>query len=243
MKKVYFFVLGLSLLGTQQFYAQSIHGKFYNKGTNQVIVDARVAFYNDKGQKTIEMMVDQEGAFEISSKNIDHVHKIVGTAEGFNSAEVVVSNVLDDLEINFTLTKELETSKKTKEIGGTSGVHAISSASNAKELLPFYIQYDFNSSYFTEDNRSVAFELLKYLNVNASKSVVIRSYVDTRNNGQYNAWMGERRAQRVIDFLIENGISPSRLVKDVVPLAQNATTREGSAGTGKDFRRCDFLLL
>lgn len=243
MKKVYFLVLGLSLMGTQQFYAQSIHGKFYNKGTNQVIADARVAFYNDKEQKIIEMMVDPEGAFEISSKNVDQVHKIVGTAEGFNSAEVVVSNVLDDLEINFTLTKALSTAKKTKEIGETYGKQSTGSATSAKDLLPFYIQYDFNSSYFTDDNRAVAFELLKYMNVNASKSVVIRSYVETRNNGQYNAWMGERRAQRVIDFLIENGISPSRLVKDVVPLSQNPTTREGSVGSAKDFRRCDFLLL
>lgn len=240
MKNVYFLALGLSLLGTQQFYAQSIHGKFYNKETNQVLADARVAFYNDKEQKIIEMMVDQEGAFDINSKSVENVHKIVGTAEGYNSAEVVVSNILDDLEINFTLTKALGYTKQSKDAGGKQA-HA--SASTAKELLPFYIQYDFNSSYFTDENRAVAYQLLKYMNVNTSKTVVIRSYVETRTNGKYNAWMGDRRAQRVIDFLIENGISPNRLVKDVVALSQSATTREGTVGTGKDFRRCDFLLL
>lgn len=243
MKKMYFIALGLSLMGTQQFYAQSIHGKFFNKETNQIIDDARVAFYNGNGQRIIEMMVDQEGSFEISSKNVEQVKKIVGTADGFNSAEVVVSSVLDDLEVNFNLTKEIGYPRKAQQIGESNTKQVALSASNAKALLPFYIQYDFNSSYFTDENRAVAFQLLQYLNVNTSKSVVIRSYVETRNNGQYNAWMGERRAQRVIDFLIENGISPSRLVKDVVPLAENATTREGAAGSAKEFRRCDFLLL
>ncbi|MGG5506778.1 MULTISPECIES: OmpA family protein [unclassified Myroides] len=243
MKKMYLVVLGLSLMSTPYFYAQSIHGTFYNRGTNEVIDDAWVTFYNEKGQKIIEMMVDQTGSFEINSKNVEKVQKIVGTADGFNSAEVVVSTILDDLEVNFTLTKELGHTKQAKETTVSSGKSTIASASNAKDLLPFYIQYDFNSSYFTDENRAVAFQLLQYMNINTSKSIVVRSYVETRNNGQYNAWMGERRAQRVIDFLIENGISPNRLVKDVVPLAQNATARDGSAGTAKDFRRCDFLLL
>ncbi len=243
MKKMYLVVLGLSLMSTQYFYAQSIHGTFYNKGTNQIIDDAWVTFYNEKGQKIIEMMVDKTGSFEINSKNVDNVQKIVGTADGFNSAEVVVSTILDDLEVNFTLTKELGSTKTSKDGSGRSSKSTMASASNAKDLLPFYIQYDFNSSYFTDENRAVAFQLLQYMNINTSKSIVVRSYVETRNNGQYNAWMGERRAQRVIDFLVENGISPSRLVKDVVPLAQNATARDGSTGTAKDFRRCDFLVL
>ena len=242
MRKIYVLVLGMSLMGTQYFYAQSIHGTFYNKGTNQIIDDAWVTFYNEKGQKIIEMMADQTGSFEINSKNVDNVQKIVGTADGYNSAEVVVSSVLDDLEINFNLTKEIGPTKKEKAI--TAGVQtSTASASQAKDLLPFYIQYDFNSSYFNDENRGVAFQLLQYMNVNTSKSVVVRSYVETRNNGQYNAWMGERRAQRVIDFLVANGISPSRLVKDVVPLSNNATARDGSPGTARDFRRCDFLTL
>ncbi|MDM1044893.1 OmpA family protein [Myroides sp. 1354] len=239
MKKIYFLVLGLSLLGTQQFYAQSIHGTFYNKENNGIIEEARVSFYNDKGQKVLDMMVDQEGKFEINSKNIEKVQKIVGTAEGFNSAEVVVNNILDDLEVNFNLTKEIGGPRKSKELSG-SGTGL--TATNAKTMLPFYIQYDFNSSYFNDDNRVAADELVRYMKQNAGQSVVIRSYVETRNNAHYNTWMGERRAQRVIDYLIENGISANRLIKDVVHLSQSATSRDGSTGTARDFRRCDFLI-
>ncbi|QQU04878.1 OmpA family protein [Myroides odoratus] len=239
MKNIYFLVLGLSLLGTQQFYAQSIRGTFYNKENNQVIAEGRVSFYNDKGQKVIDMLVDQEGNFEINSKNIDKVQKIVGTAEGYNSAEVVVNNILDDLEVNFNLTKEIGYPRKSQEIGGQG---TTLSAATAKNMLPFFIQYDFNSSYFNDDNRAAADELLRYMQKNTTQAVVIRSYVETRNNAQYNTWMGERRAQRVIDYLVEQGVSPSRLIKDVVHLSQNAKNREGSTGTAKDFRRCDFLI-
>lgn len=239
MKKSYFLVLGLSLLGTQQFYAQSIHGTFYNKENNQVIEEARVSFYNEKGQKVIDMLVDQEGKFEINSKNIDKVQKIVGTAEGFNSAEVVVNNILDDLEVNFNLTKEIGYPRKSQEIGGQG---TTLSATTANNMLPFFIQYDFNSSYFTDDNKRAADELLRYMQKNTTQAVVIRSYVETRSNEKYNAWLGERRAQRVIDYLVEHGISPSRLVKDVVYLAQNPKNRAGTTGTAKDFRRCDFFI-
>ena len=234
MKKIYFLVLGLSLLGTQQFYGQSIHGTFYNKENNKVIEDAKVAFFNDKGQKVLEMMVDQEGQFEVNSKNIEKAQRIVGTADGFNSAEVVVNNILDDLEVNFNLTKEIGPSKKAKE--GTL------TAAAAKTMLPFFIQYDFNSSYFNDSNRVAADELLRYMQKNTNQSVVIRSYVETRNNAQYNEWLAERRAQRVIDYLTAQGISANRLVKDVVHLSQNATSREGAAGTARDFRRCDFII-
>ncbi|WP_158963269.1 OmpA family protein [Myroides fluvii] len=238
MKKIYFLVLGVTLLGTQQFYGQSIRGTFYNKDNNRIIEEARVAFYNEKGQKVIEMMVDQEGKFEINSKNIEKVQKVVGFAEGYNSAEVVVNNILDDLEVNFNLTKELGYSKKAKE----TGVQTALTAMSAKTMLPFFIQYDFNSSYFNDNNRASANELLHYLQKNTNQSVVIRSYVETRNNAHYNTWMGERRAQRVIDYLVEQGVSPSRLVKDVVHLSQNATSRDGSTGTARDFRRCDFFI-
>ncbi|WP_413513634.1 OmpA family protein [Myroides odoratus] len=243
MKKMYFLVWGLSLMGTQYFYAQSIHGKFYNKENNQVIEEARVAFYNAKEQKIIEMMVDQDGAYEITSKNAGEVQKIVGMATGFNSAEVVVHNILDDLEINFNLTKEINAAIKAKGGDDSTSKQLTLSASNAREVLPFYIQYDFNSSYFTEDNRVKANELLRYMQANPSNKVVVRSYVETRSNAHYNAWLSERRAQRVINFLFENGIDSNRLIKDVVHLSQNATSREGTTGTAKDFRRCDFLIL
>lgn len=233
MKKIYFFVLGLSLLGIQQFYGQSIHGTFYNKDNNKVIGEAKVSFFNDKDQKVMEMMADEEGQFEVNSKNIEKAQRIVGTAEGFNSAEVVVNTILDDLEINFNLTKEIGPSKKAKE-----GI----SIAEAKTMLPFFIQYDFNSSYFNDNNRVMADELVRYMQKNTNQSVVIRSYVETRNNAQYNAWLAERRAQRVIDYVVAQGISSSRLVKDVVQLSQNATSRDGSAGTASDFRRCDFII-
>lgn len=233
MKKIYFFVLGLSLLGIQQFYGQSIHGTFYNKDNNKVIGEAKVSFFNDKDQKVMEMMADEEGQFEVNSKNIEKAQRIVGTAEGFNSAEVVVNTILDDLEINFNLTKVIGPSKKAKE-----GI----SIAEAKTMLPFFIQYDFNSSYFNDNNRVMADELVRYMQKNTNQSVVIRSYVETRNNAQYNAWLAERRAQRVIDYVVAQGISSSRLVKDVVQLSQNATSRDGSAGTASDFRRCDFII-
>ncbi|WP_410881383.1 OmpA family protein [Myroides sp. DW712] len=234
MKKIYFFVLGLSLFGVQQFYGQSIHGTFHNKENNTVIEEAKVSFFNDKGQKVLEMMADEQGQFDVNSKNIEKAQRIVGTAEGYNSAEVVVNTILDDLEINFSLTREIGPSKKAKE--GTIAV------AEAKTMLPFFIQYDFNSSYFNDNNRVMADELLRYMQKNTNQSVVIRSYVETRNNAQYNAWLAERRAQRVIDYLVAQGISSSRLVKDVVQLSQNATSRDGSAGTASDFRRCDFII-
>jgi len=235
MKKKYYFVLGISLICSQLFYGQSIQGTVHNRENNQVIEGARVTFFNEKGDRLIDMMVDEKGMFEINGKNIESVYKVLGSAEGFNAAEVVVTNISDGFEVNFNLTRQISTARKST---GSAITHA-----KAGMLLPFYVQYDFNSSYFNDDNQGVADQLLRYMKDNPSQSILVKSYVEMRSNAQYNEWLGDRRAQRIIDYLISAGISASRLQKEVVKSYENLTTREGSAGTAREFRRCDFFVL
>ena len=69
-------------------------------------------------------------------------------------------------------------------------------------------------------------------------------YFDTRGNARYDEWLADRRADRVINYMIMKGISPSRLLKLVETVYQNVPPKEGSYRSGgSENRRCDFDLI
>ncbi len=55
-------------------------------------------------------------------------------------------------------------------------------------------------------------KLIEFLNDNPDYIIEIRSHTDARDTYKYNEALGQRRAQAVKDYLIDNGISPERLI-------------------------------
>ena len=109
-----------------------------------------------------------------------------------------------------------------------------------------YFYYDFNSSYLSAANRPIVEDILAYLRANPTAKMQVRSFLVTKGNKTYNAWMAERRVNRVIDYLVEHGIDRSRLVPVITEVSAEyqIQTRHGKYG-GKpaESRRCDFILI
>ena len=74
-----------------------------------------------------------------------------------------------------------------------------------------FVYFNFNSSYLTEDSKSLLEKLAVIMSEHNSLNFVIHSHADSRGPDNYNLWLSEKRAQRTVDYLMELGIAPERL--------------------------------
>jgi len=72
--------------------------------------------------------------------------------------------------------------------------------------------------------------------------VRVEGHTDSRGSEAYNQELSQRRAQAVVDYLIEQGISPDRL--NAVGYGENTPIRNNDteAGRAKN-RRVDFTVM
>lgn len=73
------------------------------------------------------------------------------------------------------------------------------------------IEYDFDAATLRESSKKELDKLVEFLELNASLNIEIRSHTDERGRDAYNLDLSERRAQSVVDYLVDNGIPRSRL--------------------------------
>jgi OOP family OmpA-OmpF porin len=92
--------------------------------------------------------------------------------------------------------------------------------------------FDTNSSYIKDEAHPLLDEVVSILEKNPQIEVEIQGYADNTGTAEYNQWLSERRAKRVMDYLVTKGITPERLQAkgygSTRPVASNAT-EEGRA--------------
>jgi OOP family OmpA-OmpF porin len=92
--------------------------------------------------------------------------------------------------------------------------------------------FNTNSSYMKSEAHPLLDEVATILEKNPQIKVEIQGYADNTGTAEYNQWLSERRAQRVMDYLVSKGIARERLQAkgygSTRPVASNAT-EEGRA--------------
>jgi outer membrane protein OmpA-like peptidoglycan-associated protein len=74
------------------------------------------------------------------------------------------------------------------------------------------LYYDFNEVNFREESLSDLKKLLRTLQENLELRIEIASHTDARGPAEYNLDLSQRRADRVVQWLIEQGVARERLV-------------------------------
>ncbi|WP_010253701.1 OmpA family protein [Myroides injenensis] len=240
MRKLYLGIIG-ALLSIGSVSAQKIEGRVFDKDTNSPIVEGEVTFYNVDGGRIATVYTQKDGGYSFEPADLSNVHKVVGSANDYNKAEVLVNQMDLGIIANFGLihSKNKTKSYTLKENGETKLV-----SSNKESNLPFFY-YDFNSSYLTDSNKRVVDEIVNFMHANPEAKVRVHVYFDSRGNAKYDEWLAERRANRVVEYLVMKGIAPSRLMKWVETVNSNVPPRAGSyaQSPGGESRRCDFDLI
>ncbi len=110
------------------------------------------------------------------------------------------------------------------------------------------IYYDFNSAKLRDESIPNLNKLLKLLNENPRIIIELRSHTDSKGSDSYNLSLSQKRAQSVVDWLIEKGITQSRLVPkgygESQPIVSN-TNPDGSDNpeNRQKNRRTEFKII
>ena len=86
----------------------------------------------------------------------------------------------------------------------------VSVARGANFKLP-EVYYAFNSYYLKADSRASLDKLYNFLQENPKVKIEINSYTDSRGPDNYNMLLSQRRAESVVKYLTNKGISPDRM--------------------------------
>jgi peptidoglycan-associated lipoprotein len=105
--------------------------------------------------------------------------------------------------------KEKETTKgqeKSRELMVTILITAIDKPIELPNIF-----YDFNKYDLRPESMVSLDKLVETLNDNPNVTIELMSHTDSRDTEEYNYELSQRRAQSVVEYLIEKGIEPDRL--------------------------------
>lgn len=229
MRKVQQTIATLFILFTTIASAQeaslTVKGKVYDKGTQEGIFKAEIRLFNDSGSVLKTTVTDSKGKYQLELESGVNRFKVEAIAKNYNQAEVLVKNKEQMIVVDFGLDQEI--------------------LSREADLPIVY--FDFNSSYLTTQAEEELRKVTTYLREHSTVKLKVNAHTDSRGTDNYNDWLSARRGQRVIDWLVQQGINASRIEEHhfgKTQLSNHCT--EGSTCTAeqhRENRRCSFEVV
>ena len=167
---------------------QTVKGWVYEQDGYE-LTDAQVYMVGNDGTN-LKLSVRGDGSFTQEIKpNVDYV--LLGTCKGFlnHQEQLRVEPVTESEEyvLQFPL------------------------ANIAAPVLIENIFYDFDKATLRPESGAALDELVKLLNENPNVTIELSAHTDYKGSDQYNERLSQRRAESVVNYLIEHGIAADRL--------------------------------
>ena len=169
--------------------AFTLQGVVTDFDTKKILVGATVVLVGDDGTSE-EQLTDEVGSYFYQLKpntNYDITASMVKYLSENGKETTVGLETSTDLRRDF----ELKSIKKPIELPN--------------------ILYDLDKWDLRPESKEALDGLVKTLNDNPTIVIKIMSHTDTRADDRYNESLSQKRAQSVVDYLIENGIASDRL--------------------------------
>ena len=103
------------------------------------------------------------------------------------------------------------------------------------------IYFEFDSSALLTPAQDTLSRKAQYLRENPNTRLVIEGHCDERGTDEYNLALGDRRANSAKSFLVDLGISPSRLTTISYGEERPLDPRHNEEAWAKN-RRCEFVI-
>lgn len=167
---------------------QTVRGWIYEKDGYELPAGLVYMVGNDGTNQKISVRGD--GSFTaIVQPHVDYI--FLGTCKGY---------------LNHVQQLSIDTSSVSKE-----HVLQFPLASLTAPVLVPNVFYEFDSAALTESSTSALDSLVTLLNDNPNVTIELSAHCDYRGNDQYNERLSQRRAESVVNYLIEHGIAADRL--------------------------------
>lgn len=171
----------------------SLSGTVYNAETNEVIANALITFKDIRG--------DKEEFFIITDGNGNYSTPLNEGMELYIKAQ---KNKFFGDAGNVSTTGLTESQHFVKDF-------FLSLIPQGEIVIPG-IEYDYDKATLRPASKKILDDLTDFLNLNNNLSIEISSHTDERGSDKYNLRLSQERAKSVVDYLIEKGIAPDRLL-------------------------------
>jgi len=169
----------------------NVLGEVRDDKTDVILTGASIKSIGSDGI-TLEATSDEEGIFRFSLKpNTDYV--FVAAKTGYLNG------------------KERETTKGLDKSTDINVVIYLSNIAGTIELSNSSVFYDFARWELRPEAMVSLDQLIETLNDNPSVTIELMSHTDSRGSDADNIELSQKRAQSVVDYLIQKGIDPVRL--------------------------------
>ena len=167
---------------------QTVRGWIYEKDGYELTTGLVHMIGSDGTNQKLSARGD--GSFEVEVKpGVDYL--FLGTCKGFLNHVEQLSVDTSSVSLEHTLQFPL--------------------ASITAPVLVRNVFYAFDSAELTDDSTSALDSLTALLNENPNVTIELSSHCDYRGNDAYNEQLSQRRAESVVNYLIEHGIAADRL--------------------------------
>jgi peptidoglycan-associated lipoprotein len=166
-----------------------VQGRVTDANTGEPLFDAVIKIVNDTGMNE-KIQVERDGSYRaVVSRNANYV--LLATNKGYLNDPGKFEAFYNDRRKTFTVNFEMATVIEPVVI---------------KNVFYAFGKWDLN-----DEARTSLLDLVETLNANPNITIEIGSHTDAVGSDASNLELSEERAQSVVDFLIEQGISPERL--------------------------------
>ena len=104
------------------------------------------------------------------------------------------------------------------------------------------IFFDFDKSEIREEHKEFLDRLIKVVKGHSDLRVKVTGHTDSEGTNGYNDGLSKRRAQAIINYFVENGLSADRLTFDFKGESDPAATNDTAEGRQRN-RRVDFEFI
>ena len=213
-----------------------IEGVVTDKVTGKLLPNTTVTLFDEDGNIVSEMIVGDDARYKLKTEpNRSY------SVEGFQPKyipEIEFFDTNDSGNIEFNIELEIESYKDAEEI-----VTDDEYGNTFIELENIY--FDFAKWDIKPQAARTLDVLVALLTKYPRMEIQLGAHTDSRAGFEFNLDLSEKRARATLEYLVQNGISRSRLTskgygetKPLVPCGDNCTETEFSIN-----RRCEFLIL
>ena len=203
---------------------QVIAGEVRDKNTTEIIRGAVVSVKDSDGNLVNEVVVDEEGSFELPVY-CDTSYKLEGKKEGYTTQSKSLTTSMEaDKKLKLLIL--LGTGEIVEQAEAPVAVVIEEKPEGLPEVLPEEIvkvrpstyivniepiYFELNSSYLNKEAQRELDKVVELMNKYPEMIIESGSHTDSRGIQGYNVWLSTRRAKSTVNYIIENGIDPSRI--------------------------------
>lgn len=115
-------------------------------------------------------------------------------------------------------------------------------AAVAKKVVTYDILFDVNKATIKPESMKEINRIKAIMDKNPKVRYEVQGHTDGTGDAASNQKLSERRAQAIVDKMVELGVSPSRLVAVGKGESEPISTNDTEAGRAKN-RRVEFIVI